>query len=96
MKEAIITALCEHLPIHYVAIQDQSAAHQGHTPSLAPAHTHFAVTIVSTAFEGVSLPQRHRTINHICAPFFEQTLHALSLQTKTPTEWERLEAGNKS
>jgi len=49
--------------------------------------THFKIVAVSSAFESLSLIQRHRLINHILASEFSNGLHALSLNLYTPSEW---------
>ncbi|KAL5523900.1 hypothetical protein ACEPAG_8073 [Sanghuangporus baumii] len=48
--------------------------------------THFSITIISHAFQGKSLMQRHRMIYSALADELQQGLHALSLVTKTPEE----------
>ena len=47
---------------------------------------HWKATIVSTAFAGKSLIQRHRMINVALAEELKGPIHALSLDVKTPDE----------
>ncbi len=48
---------------------------------------HFEATIVSSAFEGKSLLQRHRLVMAtVQDEIASDALHALSLNTKTPSE----------
>ena len=47
---------------------------------------HLRVEIVSSAFEGQSLVKRHRAINTLLSDEFNRGLHALSLDTRTPSE----------
>lgn len=49
--------------------------------------SHFKIVVVSEAFEGKALIQRHRVINEILADEIK-LIHALSIQAKTPTQWE--------
>lgn len=47
---------------------------------------HWKATIVSTAFAGKSLLQRHRMINTALAEELKGPIHALTLDVKTPDE----------
>jgi stress-induced morphogen len=51
------------------------------------AETHFKVLIVSEAFAGLPLVQRHRRVNQLLGEAFRAGLHALSIHAKTPAEW---------
>lgn len=51
--------------------------------------SHFRLVIVSDRFEGQSPVRRHQAVNKVLASEFSGGLHALSLQTLTPAEWER-------
>ena len=50
---------------------------------------HLRVEIVSSSFEGQSLVKRHRSINALLSDEFNRGLHALSLDTKTPAEFDK-------
>lgn len=50
--------------------------------------SHFKVLIVSEAFEGLSRVERHQKVNSMLKEEFDQGLHALSLRTLTPKEFE--------
>jgi len=65
-------------------IVDDSAAHAGHGASGA----HVSVSIVSSAFEGKSLVQRHRLINAALKDELASgAIHALQIAiAKTPAE----------
>jgi stress-induced morphogen len=47
---------------------------------------HFRVRVVSSSFEGLSLIQRHRTINEVFAGELGGRIHALSMSCVTPEE----------
>lgn len=70
-------------------IQDQSHQHAGHggERGLARAtETHFAVRVVSTAFDGKSPVARHRLVYAALQSELEQGVHALTIDAKTPAE----------
>jgi stress-induced morphogen len=54
---------------------------------------HWKARIVSRAFIGLSLMQRHRLINAALAEELKGPIHALSMDTLTPDEVERVSAG---
>lgn len=49
---------------------------------------HFYAIIVSPAFEGLTRVRRHQTVYAALDGGMEQAIHALSMQTFTPQEWE--------
>ena len=51
--------------------------------------SHFKVIVVSTAFEGKSLIQRHRLVNQALEKELKESIHALSIQARTPAQWEQ-------
>jgi BolA protein len=49
------------------------------------------VIIVSPAFEGKGLIDQHRMVNDaLKEPMGDQRIHALSLKTYSPAQWEKL------
>jgi len=50
--------------------------------------THFEVLIVSTEFEGKSLIERHKLVYSVLGDAMKEKIHALSLKTFTPQQWE--------
>lgn len=67
-------------------IQDDSARHAGHAGAQAGGQTHYSVTIVSSAFQGVSRVERSRMVHAALASEFSDGLHALSLTIRAPLE----------
>lgn len=54
------------------------------------ADQHYSAVIVSAAFEGKSRVEQHRMIYDLFrVEMADQSIHALSLTTRTPAEWER-------
>jgi len=49
--------------------------------------SHFKVIIVSPHFENKTLLERHRTVNDTLKEELRQSIHALSITAKTPSQW---------
>ena len=67
-------------------VVDDSARHAGHAGAAPGGETHYNVTIVSQAFEGLSRVQIQRAIHLVLASEFESGLHALSLKASAPSK----------
>ena len=63
-------------------IEDDSASHAGHGASGA----HVKVIVVSAAFAGKSLIQRHRLVNAALAEELTGPIHALQIVARAPGE----------
>jgi BolA protein len=66
-------------------IVDESARHAGHAGA-ASGGGHFVVNIVSAAFQGKNLIQRHRMVYDAVGDMMHTEIHALSIQAKSPHE----------
>lgn len=66
-------------------IQDDSAKHAGHEGAKGGGG-HFNVQIVSEAFAGKNLLERHRMVYDALGDAMQSEIHALSIQAKTPGE----------
>jgi BolA protein len=66
-------------------IIDESVKHAGHAGA-ASGGGHFIVKIVSAAFEGKNLIQRHRLVYDAVDDLMHTEIHALSIQAKAPDE----------
>jgi BolA protein len=66
-------------------IVDESARHAGHAGA-ASGGGHFVVNIVSAAFQGKNLIQRHRMVYDAVGDMMRTEIHALSIQAKSPHE----------
>jgi len=63
---------------------------ESHMHSVPPgSESHFKVVVVSDAFEGKSLVQRHQAVNGALADELKKGIHALSMVTLTASEWEK-------
>lgn len=69
----------------YLELQDDSALHAGHAGNTGGSH--YTVTIVSEAFDGLSLIKRHRLVYEAVGDLMTHDIHALSIQAKTPAEY---------
>ncbi|WP_426992696.1 BolA family protein [Methylomonas sp. CM2] len=67
-----------------IEIIDQSAAHAGHAGNQGGGH--FYVTLVSAAFDGKSLVQRHQLVYQALGDMMKDEIHALGINALTPTE----------
>jgi stress-induced morphogen len=55
----------------------------------AGSETHFKVTVVSRAFEGKALVERHRLVYTVLDDEMRGGVHALTITSRTPAEWEK-------
>ncbi len=70
-------------PMHLDVVNE---SHTHNVP--AGSESHFKVTVVAQEFEGKMLVARHRILNELLANELAGAIHALSLHTMTPAEWE--------
>jgi BolA protein len=82
----IRTRLTEGLKPTRLDIVDDSQRHAGHAGADPAGETHFAVTVVSPAFEGLSRVARQRMVYDLLAAELKERVHALALRTLTPAE----------
>jgi BolA family transcriptional regulator, general stress-responsive regulator len=76
-----------------IEVIDESRKHASHAHAMerpgaaaSPGGTHFHVKVVSEAFKGKSLVERHRAINRLLRAEFDAGLHALAIEAKAPGE----------
>jgi acid stress-induced BolA-like protein IbaG/YrbA len=78
--EEIKATLTQTLPVSLVETQD-----------LTGGGDHWQLIVVSAAFEGKGLIDQHRMVNEaLKVPIGDQRIHALSLKTFSPAQWEKL------
>ena len=68
-----------------LSLEDQSAQHAGHAGAQSGGG-HFALTIVSDAFEAKTAVRRHQMIYEALGDLLKQDIHAISINAKTPNE----------
>jgi stress-induced morphogen len=59
------------------------------TPRNPDDDDHFAATVVSSAFEGESLVDRHQRVYDALGDHMTRDIHAIELETYTPAEAEQ-------
>ena len=88
--ERIRAILTERFAPAAIEIRDDSARHAGHSGAAPGGQTHFDVTVVSDAFQGMARVARARAVNAALAAEFGPPeaggMHALSLTLRTPAE----------
>ncbi len=52
--------------------------------------THFHAVIVSERFAGKSPIERHKLVYAVLGDAMESEIHAISMKTYTPEQWEKL------
>ncbi len=82
---ALIKAALQTLNPSLLTVDDQSAHHAGHAGAQSGGG-HFALTIVSDAFEGKTAVRRHQIIYEALGDLMKQDIHAISINAKTPDE----------
>lgn len=68
-----------------VKILDESHLHAGHAGARSGGG-HFAVTVISPRFAGLSTAKRHRLVYDALGDMMRREIHALSIQALTPDE----------
>ena len=92
-RDRIKAKLQEALAPSSIEVIDESHKHAGHAHAVSrpgavasAGGTHFHVKVVSEAFKGKSLVERHRAINHLLRAEFDAGVHAVAIEAKAPGE----------
>jgi BolA family transcriptional regulator, general stress-responsive regulator len=85
VRERIEAILRERFVPMHLEIRDDSARHAGHAGAAAGGG-HFEILIVSAAFEGLPLLDRHRMVNDSLREMIGREIHALGIRTLAPSE----------
>ena len=72
----------------YLQLEDESRNHS--VPE--GAESHFKLTCVSEAFEGLMPVRRHQKVYALAQSELDAGLHALALHLYTPAEWQQQQA----
>lgn len=83
-RSKLIKARLQALAPIELEIVDESHKHRGHIGAKSGA-SHFALTIVSAEFIGVSLIKRHQLIYQLLDDLIPQEIHALRISARTPS-----------
>jgi BolA family transcriptional regulator, general stress-responsive regulator len=79
--EAIRTALAAAFEPVELEVVDESHLHAGHEGA-RDGRGHFRVRVVSAAFEGMSVLQRHRAVYAALGTLMETDIHALAIRAE--------------
>ena len=86
VAETIRKKLTDRFAPARLVILDESHRHAGHAGARPEGETHFAVTIVASAFAGLNRVARQRLVYETLADELATRVHALSLTTLTTDE----------
>ena len=88
MREMIEARLRESLVATHVEVVDESHLHAGHAGAKSGGG-HFRALIVSEKFAGLSRVKAQQLVYGAMGVWMGKEIHALSMQTFTPQEWDR-------
>jgi BolA protein len=77
-----------------VQVVDESHLHAGHAGARGGAG-HFRAVIVSARFEGRTAIERQRLVYAALSAEMGSEIHALSMQTLTPAQWQAQAPGSR-
>jgi stress-induced morphogen len=84
VQRRIEQKLHERLSPSVLEVINESSMH-----SVPPgSETHFKVVVVSAAFEGKALVERHRLVYEALGDEMRAGVHALTITSRTPAEWQ--------
>ena len=86
VADRIRTKLTEGLAPVRLDIVDDSHRHVGHAGHDGRGESHFRVSVVSTAFVGLSRVERQRRVYALLRDELADRVHALSISALTPDE----------
>ncbi len=92
-KVQALTYLLETIYPFKLFIEDNSEQHTNHFKQ-NPEQTfpsHVSITIVSGEFNDLDQIARHRLVNKILAPAYDEGLHSATIKTYTPEEYKEFE-----
>ena len=84
MRARIERSLSESLDPVHVQLNDESHKHAAG----AGAETHWNLVVVSAAFASQRLVQRHRAVYEALGSELREGIHALTMKTLSPDEWD--------
>ena len=70
----------------FLEVVDETPSHRGHSETDGASETHFRIRIVSKSFSGMSKMSRHRAVNNILQLYFNEGMHALSIDASAPED----------
>jgi acid stress-induced BolA-like protein IbaG/YrbA len=61
---------------------------------MSPDNTHFEALVVASEFEGLRLLARHQLVYKCLGALVGNEIHALSITSLTPAEWQERNSSN--
>ena len=86
VADAIKTKLEAAFQPEALEVKDESHLHAGHAGARPGGESHFRITLVSAAFEGLTRVARQRAVNAALKDELAGPVHALAMKTMTPDE----------
>jgi len=86
-RSRIEEKLARELEVLHLELVDESHLHAGHEGARSGGG-HFRATIVSSRFEGLTKLEAQRLVYGILSEEMEGEIHALSMTTLTPRQWD--------
>jgi BolA family transcriptional regulator, general stress-responsive regulator len=86
VQTEIETRLAATFPDAAIIVSNDSATHHGHSGDDGSGESHFSVSVISTAFAGVSRLERQRMVNRALGDLPGQRVHAMAIKALMPTE----------
>lgn len=83
VENEIEKRLTDGLELIEYRLENESHMHSGDRTD-----THFKLVVVSPAFDGKRLVQRHQLIYGLVSDLMQNPIHALAMHLHTPAEWE--------
>ena len=87
IEKEIKNRLEKQMNLEHFEIKDFTGRHLNH--KLNEGGFHLEAVIVSEEFEGKNLIDRHRLVYDSVGDLMKHEIHALSMKTLTPEEWEK-------
>lgn len=94
VRDLVEARLRDKLAASHVEVVDESHLHVGHAGAKSGGG-HFRAVIVSEKFEGLSRVKSQQLVYRAMGAWMGNEIHALSMQTLTPAEWDALERGRE-
>ena len=86
LVQEIKSRLKKTIAIDHLTIMDDTGKHLRHQHY--DGGRHFQIKIVSSAFEGISLLDRHKLVYRALDSMIKNEIHALGLRTLATSEWK--------
>ena len=88
IEKEIKKRLQENIDLEFFELNDFTGRHLNH--NLNEGGFHLKLKIVSKAFEGKTLIDRHRLVYKLMGKLMKHEIHALSMETLTLDEWDNI------